>query len=139
MEKKTYNIKRFLLPDSPRSMASYHAKVMEDGIMKLTIHDCKGSIQLHNNLNNSEEIKESIEKLKNLANGIFQLAHFIETSYVANHLSLENQIHSRQARILKTTRWRKIIANPMFIRSYGHHTGVFISLQNTFDNLDLLL
>lgn len=44
MEKPIYNEKNFLLPDSPRSMASYHAKVMEDGIMKLTIHDCKGSI-----------------------------------------------------------------------------------------------
>jgi hypothetical protein len=78
---KPYNIKRFLLPDSHRSMACYHAKVMEDGIMKLTIHDCKRSIQLKNDLNNPEEIQEAIEKLSNLANGILDLLHFIQKEY----------------------------------------------------------
>ncbi len=81
MKSRTYNEKKFLLPDSPRSMATYHAKVMEDGIMKLTIHDCKGSIQLHNNLNNHEEITESLEKLTTLANGILELIGFIENNY----------------------------------------------------------
>lgn len=138
MEKKTYNIKKFLLPDSPRSMASFHAKVMEDGIMKLTMHDCKGSIQLHNNLNNPDEIKESIEKLRNLAEGILQLTHFIETAYVANHTLLETQLHNRQERVLQTKRWRKIVGNPMFVRKYSNQTGIFISVQNTIDNVDLL-
>ncbi|NDP20236.1 MAG: hypothetical protein GZ091_04040 [Paludibacter sp.] len=81
MKSQIYNEKKFLLPDSPRSMAAYHAKVMEDGIMKLTIHDCKGSIQLHNNLNNHEEITESLEKLTNLASGILELICFIEKNY----------------------------------------------------------
>jgi len=82
MEKPTYNKKRFMLPDSPRSMSSYHAKVMEDGIMKLTIHDCKTSIQLKNDLNISTEVKEAIEKLNNLAAGILELAQFIEKEYL---------------------------------------------------------
>ena len=81
MEKPTFNKKNFLLPDSPRSMASYHAKVMEDGIMKLTIHDCKGSIQLHNDLNNQEEIREAMNKLSALASGIIEPQDFIYQNY----------------------------------------------------------
>lgn len=79
--KKTYNEKNFLLPDSPRSMACYHAKVMEDNIMKLTIHDCKGSIQLHNDLNDPQQIAEAIEKLESLATGIIELKNFIIQNY----------------------------------------------------------
>lgn len=81
MSKPTFNNKNFLIPDSPRSMASYHAKVMEDGIMKLTIHDCKGSIQLHNDLNNPEEITEALNKLSALASGIIELQDFIYQQY----------------------------------------------------------
>lgn len=82
MEKQTYNEKNFLLPDSPRSMASYHAKVMDDGIMKLTIHDCKGSIQLHNDLNDPDQVTEAIEKLDSLATGIVELQNFITQEYL---------------------------------------------------------
>ncbi|MBF0651684.1 hypothetical protein IR083_22965 [Dysgonomonas sp. GY75] len=82
MEKQTYNEKNFLLPDSPRSMACYHAKVMEDGIMKLTIHDCKGSIQLHNDLNDPEQVTEAINKLYSLASGIVELQDFITQEYL---------------------------------------------------------
>ena len=78
---KTHNRKKFLLPDSPRSMACFHAKVMEDGIMKLTIHDCKGSIQLHNNLNEPDQVKEAINKLEVLAQGISELQFFILKNY----------------------------------------------------------
>lgn len=81
MEKPTHNEKNFLLPDSPRSMASYHAKVMEDGIMKLTIHDCKGSIQLHNDLNDPEQAKEAYLKLESLAQGIKKLQEYISKQY----------------------------------------------------------
>lgn len=84
MEKPIYNEKNFLLPASPRSMASYHAKVMKDGIMKLTIHDCKGSIQLHNDLNDPEQATEAIEKLEALANGIIALQNFIAQNYIYN-------------------------------------------------------
>lgn len=81
MDKPTYNKKNFILPDSHRSMSCYHAKVMEDGIMKLTIHDCNRSIRLKNDLNNPEEIQEAIEKLNSLANGILDLLHFIQNEY----------------------------------------------------------
>jgi len=83
MEKQIYNIKNFILPDSHRSMACYHAKVMEDGIMKLTIHDCKRSVQLKNDLNNPEEVSEAIDKLNNLANGILKLKEFIQAAFVS--------------------------------------------------------
>lgn len=82
MEKPIYNEKNFLLPDSPRSMASYHAKVMEDGIMKLTIHDCKGSIQLHNDLNDPEQVIEALKKLNSLATGVVELQNFIAQNYI---------------------------------------------------------
>lgn len=81
MDKIIYNTKKFLLPDSHRSMSCYHAKVMEDGIMKLTIHDCRKSIQFKNDLNNTIEIKEAIDKLNNLADGIIALRDFIEANY----------------------------------------------------------
>lgn len=81
MEKQIYNVKNFVLPDSHRSMSCYHAKVMEDGIMKLTIHDCKRSIQLKNDLNHPEEVKEAIDKLNNLARGINELREFIQDAY----------------------------------------------------------
>lgn len=84
MEKPTHNEKNFLLPDSPRSMASYHAKVMEDGIMKLTIHDCKGSIQLHNDLNDPEQVIEALKKLNSLATGVVELQNFITQNYYYN-------------------------------------------------------
>ena len=81
MDKQTYNSKKFLLPESYRSMSCFHAKVMEDGIMKLTIHDCKRSIQLKNDLNNPEEIQESIEKLRNLVDGVNSLLALVRENY----------------------------------------------------------
>lgn len=78
---QTFNEKKFLLPESPRSMASYHAKVMEDGIMKLTIHDCKGSIQLHNDLNDPIQVTEAIDKLDALETGTINLKNFIAQNY----------------------------------------------------------
>ena len=81
MQKPTYNKKCFILPESHRSMSCYHAKVMEDGMMKLTMHDCKRSIQLKNNLNNEEEIQEAIDKLNALVNGVSGLINFIQENY----------------------------------------------------------
>lgn len=89
MTKQIYNEKNFLLPDSPRSMASYHAKVLEDGIMKLTIHDCKGSIQLHNDLNDPEQAAEAIEKLEALGTGVIGLQNFIAQNYIYNEDNLQ--------------------------------------------------
>lgn len=79
---KIHNKKEFLLPESPRSMACFHAKVMEDNIMKLTIHDCKGSIQLHNDLNDEEQVHEAVYKLNKLAEGIIELQLFILDNYI---------------------------------------------------------
>lgn len=79
--KKPYNKKAFLLPNSPRSMACFHAKVMDDNIMKLTIHDCKGSIQLHNDLNDPEQVIEALKKLNSLATGVVELQNFITQNY----------------------------------------------------------
>lgn len=87
--KKPYNKKAFLLPDSPRSMACLHAKVMDDNIMKLTIHDCKGSIQLHNDLNDPEQVVEAIEKLKTLACNIIDLQIYISRKYYNKEQSLK--------------------------------------------------
>jgi len=81
MSKLTYNKKQFLLPESARSMSCYHAKIMEDGLMKLTIHDCKRSIQLKNDLNNEDEIDEAIQKLNSLAEVIIELKSFIQENF----------------------------------------------------------
>ena len=78
-------------------MACYHAKVMDDGIMKLTIHDCKGAIQLHNDLNDPEQVTEAIAKLEALASGIYTLQFFIAKNYLKNGRS-ENQRSSVQAK-----------------------------------------
>lgn len=81
---KHFNEKRFLLPNSHRSMSCYHAKILDDNIMKLTIHDCHKSIQLKNDLNNIEEIDEAVEKLTNLKNGIDELISYIKENYNKN-------------------------------------------------------
>jgi len=74
---KTYNRKAFLVPDSPRTMAAIHCKVQDDGIMKVTIHDCKGAIQLHNDLNSDEERLEAIYKLTALESEIRSLINHL--------------------------------------------------------------
>ena len=81
MPKSTYNIKKFLHPESERTMACYHAKVTDEGIMKLTIHDCKGSIQLHNDLNDTEQVSEALNKLATLELGIYDLRNYIAQNY----------------------------------------------------------
>lgn len=50
--------------------------------MKLTIHDCKGSIRLHNDLNDPDQVTEAIEKLDSLATGIAELQNFITQEYL---------------------------------------------------------
>ena len=87
MSKPTYNSKKFLHPESERTMACYHAKVTEEGIMKLTIHDCKGSIQLHNDLNDPEQIAEALNKLAELELGIYDLRNYIAQNFTSTTLS----------------------------------------------------
>ena len=55
--------------------------------MKLTIHDCKGSIQFKNDLNNLDEIEEAIEKLESLAVGVNNLLNYIRENYT-NELTI---------------------------------------------------
>ncbi|GHV13561.1 hypothetical protein FACS1894169_00830 [Bacteroidia bacterium] len=81
LKQMSYNEKRFLLPKSPNSMACYHAKIDADGKMKLTIHDCNGSIRLHNDLNTPEGVREAIDKLAALETGIHQLRRHIIDNY----------------------------------------------------------
>lgn len=81
MANKTYNVKAFLCPNSHRTKANYHAKVMEDGVMKITISDCFRSIQLWNDLNNNEERGEAIEKLFALEEAAHKLRKFLEQNY----------------------------------------------------------
>jgi hypothetical protein len=90
MSKPTYNSKKFLHPESERTMACYHAKVTEEGIMKLTIHDCKGSIQLHNDLNDPEQIAEALNKLGTLLQGIYYLQNFIANNYTSTTITLNS-------------------------------------------------
>ncbi|GAB6121630.1 hypothetical protein [Dysgonomonas termitidis] len=72
-----YNEKRFLLPQSPNSMACYHAKIDADGKMKLTIHDCNNSIRLHNDLSAVSGVREALDKLAALEAGIADLKMYI--------------------------------------------------------------
>ena len=92
MSKPTYNSKKFLHPESERTMACYHAKVTEEGIMKLTIHDCKGSIQLHNDLNDPEQIAEALNKLAELELGIYDLRNYIAQNFTSTTLSNHSNI-----------------------------------------------
>ncbi len=81
MKIQPYNKKAFLLPDSHRSMAIYHAKITDDEIMKLSIHDCKNGIKLWNDLTKPDEVDEAILKLTNLSEAINELKWFIISEY----------------------------------------------------------
>lgn len=77
MSQIDYNKKGFLLPDSLRSCASYHAKIMPNGEYYFRIHDCIGGIRLRGDLNNPEEIEEAVIKLRTLADAALKFADFI--------------------------------------------------------------
>ena len=76
-----YNRKAFLLPDSPRSMAAFHAKIKPDGRALFSIHDCNGGVRLWNDLTNPEEVTEAVQKLRCLAGAASEFADFIEKNY----------------------------------------------------------
>jgi hypothetical protein len=77
----TYNKKAFLLPDSIRSAAIYHAKIMENGEYLFRIHDCNTGVRLRGELTDPEQVTEAIEKLRCLAEAADKFADFIETEY----------------------------------------------------------
>lgn len=75
--KKIYNDKKLLCVDR----ACYYAKI-ENDIMKLTIRDCKSSIQFHNDLSDAEQVKEAFNKLEMLIKGATGLQDFIFQNYI---------------------------------------------------------
>jgi chromosomal replication initiation ATPase DnaA len=77
----TYNKKGFLLPDSIRSMAAYHAKITHDNLLIFRINDCNRGIRLWNYNTDPEEVAEMAAKLRCLANAANEFADFIETEY----------------------------------------------------------
>lgn len=76
-----YNKKAFLLPQSAWSMATYHAMIEPEGIAHFRIHDCQKGIHLWNDLKESEQVAESIAKLRCLASAANEFADFIENNY----------------------------------------------------------
>jgi hypothetical protein len=85
MEHTGYNKKGFLLPDSIRSCASFHAKILPSGEYMFRIHDCITGIRLRGDLNNPDEAKEAKEKLMNLAKASLSFAMFIDENYLINN------------------------------------------------------
>lgn len=75
---KNYNDKEFLLPDSPDSCASYHAKTEGDNdSYKLTISDCNRSIRLWGSLASYQDCLAALDKLRCLQAGIDGLCNHI--------------------------------------------------------------
>lgn len=62
----TYNKKAFLAPDSIRSMAVIHTKILKEGTAILRISDCNNSVRIWNDLNDKEEVKEMLKKTESL-------------------------------------------------------------------------
>ena len=62
----TFNKKEFLAPESIRSMAAVHTKILADGTAILRVSDCNTSVRIWNDFNNKEEIKEVLLKVVNL-------------------------------------------------------------------------
>lgn len=79
---KTYNKKAFLLPDSIRSAAMYHAKIMDDGQYMFRIHDCVTGIRLRGDIANPIEAREAVEKLQCLGKAANEMADFILDNYL---------------------------------------------------------
>lgn len=77
----TYNEKGFLLPNSIKSMAAYHAKIMVDGKYLFRLHDCLGGIRLQGDLTDPGDVPEAIDKLRSLAKAANDFANHIEKNY----------------------------------------------------------
>jgi hypothetical protein len=81
MDIKQYNKKGFLLPDSPRSMAAWHAKILPDGKYMFRIHDCVTGIRLQGDLNDNQDIRDAVDKLNRLSLAARDFANFIYNNY----------------------------------------------------------
>ncbi len=78
----TYNKKGFLVPDSIRSTACYHAKILPTGEYMFRIHDCITGIRLRGDITDPQEVPEAVEKLRCLAAAASEFADFIEANYI---------------------------------------------------------
>ncbi len=77
----SYNKKGFLVPDSIRSTACYHAKILPTGEYMFRIHDCITGIRLRGDITDPQEVPEAVEKLRRLAAAASEFADFIEANY----------------------------------------------------------
>ena len=78
---KPYNKKGFLLPDSIKSMAAWHAKIMPDGKYLFRIHDCITGIRLQGDLTDKDDVREAVDKLNRLSLAAREFAEFIAENY----------------------------------------------------------
>ncbi|MDR2146413.1 MAG: hypothetical protein LBE91_08150 [Tannerella sp.] len=81
MERKQFNKKEFLDYDSNYSCSLYHATIDDELFAVFRIHDCNNGIKIWNNLNNSEEVKEMINKLRVLGKVALDFANHIENNF----------------------------------------------------------
>lgn len=81
---KKYNKKGFLVPDSIRTMAAYHAKIMDTGEYMFRIHDCNGGIRLRGDVFDRDQAVEAVEKFRALSSASERFADFIDHFYVAS-------------------------------------------------------
>lgn len=78
MQFAPYNRKGFLCPDSIHSMASYHAKIYENGEYRFRIHDCLTSIRLIGKLETEQDFAEAVQKTGNLAKALYEFSYHVE-------------------------------------------------------------
>lgn len=81
MKNKTYNNKEFLTKTSKFSMSAIHAVIEDEGIAHFRISDCTKTIHIWNDLNESEQITEMIEKLEKIAKEAKAFANHIKKNY----------------------------------------------------------
>lgn len=75
----TYNQKKFLTPESIRSMAAVHAKILSDGTAILRVSDCNTSVRIWNDFNNKEEVKEMLLKVESLRDVLYDFQEEIKS------------------------------------------------------------
>ncbi len=75
----TFNKKEFLAPESIRSMAAVHTKILADGTAILRVSDCNTSVRIWNDFNNKEEIKEMLLKVESLRDALYDFQEEIKS------------------------------------------------------------
>ena len=75
----TFNKKEFLAPESIRSMAAVHTKILADDTAILRVSDCNTSVRIWNDFNNKEEIKEMLLKVESLRDALYDFQEEIKS------------------------------------------------------------